>query len=807
MQLEAIQEQLEALLSPQDEPGFFTQLWGIAQEPAEVQAVALTALLQQLSPPGNPTANPTRGAALVPYFDAACRELATNLTAVRGLASQREHPPFAYVAWLWRVNEALAGLARDGWLDTSWSLPPRAKSASAPRSSWLLRLPLAPLLPPLRTGPQLQGLAVAPLLDMASRETDQLGRRRRLLEAARRVLLETAASVPQAPGSVQARSLAITEQIREINRWQAAGLDPEVDVAHQLQGAIQRRDAPAVTMLLESLERLSRGSPTPSPSLPRLFAAQQRVSDRFRRFAEPPSVEQLARATFGETAARAVQRGSARAVTENGAAPTAEGELVRVATAVDGSFELGRSVAPVRVMEVQRRMAEVDFPTQTQVLSPARRVSDLPSSLFSDPRLLLHDFASRALLTRRYKAERVQRRYKAERYSEARYYLLDGSASMAGRRGRMRDAILIAELSSMIAHLETGTARARPVVYYRYFSKGSEPLVKASNVDEACAAIEAVLLRKSRGETDIEGALLGCFDELREECSKDDSLRRAQLVLVTDGVARIDLERVWGARERALDIPVQVSVVALGSENDALKQLAAAQRARGEAVFYHFLSDEALYRMARGVRVHAPPPLSADSRASSSPRSPAPPAAPLADETPADGEPPAPEQDVWRELDELVGELSLLREPPDLDGILQAEHLTGAYEELGISLTDVGLEAERARYEARRRDGRALSARFDRWFPAILPQPSAPHEVPRELLEVIEVALLSVVELVGYLGGAPLQRRVDAIELLERLLCEAGVSPWHYCRALPSSSPRARAAIASLRSSFEAPGS
>ena len=47
---------------------------------------------------------------------------------------------------------------------------------------------------------------------------------------------------------------------------------------------------------------------------------------------------------------------------------------------------------------------------------------------------------------------------------------------------------------------------------------------------------------------------------------------------------------------------MQVSVIALGSENPALKQLASLQRARGEGVFYHYLSDQALYHLARGVQ-------------------------------------------------------------------------------------------------------------------------------------------------------------------------------------------------------------
>ncbi len=781
MRLDSIQASLQELLQPSERRGFFQRLWGITQEPAELQVSALSTLIAELAPSG-PAAKSLRGPGLVPFFDAACRELESNVRVVRELGEARRHPPFAYVTWLWRVSLVLDGVRRAGLL----------ASQPAQRAS-LLRLPLEPLVSPLRTGPRLRGLAFAPLLEVASRETHQLGRRRRLLEAARRLLLETAASVPQAPGVVQAHSVAIAEQIGQLNQWQAEGIDADVDVAHQLRAAIRARDSATTTKLLSVLERISRGAaraPTWSGRVARVqqLLAQGSSAERL------PSLPELTRSTFGATAAAAIQRGSARALSESDARPNAEGDLVRAGFSVDGAFELGRSVSPVRTLEVQRRMAEVDYPTQSMVLSPARRVSDLPNSLIGDPRLILRDFATRALLSRRYRAERTRRRAVTSRFTEARYYLLDGSASMAGRRGRMRDAILIAELSAMIRHLEQGTATARPVVYYRYFSKGSEPVVRSASVEDACAAIEAVLVRKSRGETDIEGALLTSFAELQQEREKDDTLKRAQLVLVSDGGASVDAQRIWQARERLGEVPIQVSVIALGNENPALRELAARERARGEEVFYHFFSDESLHRMARGVRL-APGATGSSSWVT------------VAVKKPAESEPQSPvrvqldvAEEAWRELDELVAELGALREPPDLDGMEQAAQLGAAYEELGMSLSDVGLEAERARYEATRRDQRALTSRFERWFPESMPQP-APGAAPctDELLEVVEVSLLSVLELVSYLNGSPLQRCVDAIELLEQLLCEAGVTPWLYCQALPFALPGARAAIAELR--------
>ena len=784
MRLAAVRTKLEGVLVPRQERGFFKRLWGLTQEPVVLQSTALSALLKQAASARGKSVQ--RGPALAIDFDAACRELEANVAALQALADSREHPPFAYVTWLWRVAQALEKLERDGWLE------PPSRTADPPdtREARLLPFPTEPLLAPLPAGPQLRGLALQPLLDLANRETRQLGRRRRLLEAARRVLLESAASVEMPPRAVEARALSIAEQIRELNQWQAAGVDPDVAVSHQLQQAVTRRDSAQVSSLLKVLDDLVRTSPEQARLGRRLSALCSKLGAGFEP--EPPrTLAALAERTFGETAARAVRRGSERAQRELGVPATAEAELVRAGSSVDGAFELGRSVAPVRVLEEQRRMAAVDFPTQNMLLELARNVEDLPTSLIGDPRLVLYDLASQTLLARRYLAQRKRKVATSARYSEARYYLLDGSASMAGRRGRMRDAIVISELGTMIRHLEHGNATARPIVYYRYFSKGTEPVVRASSIEEASACIEALLIRKSRGETDIEGALLGSFQELAREREREPTLKRAQLVLVTDGVAPVNIERVWQARESLGDLPVQVSVIALGSENPALKQLASLQRARGEAVFYHYLSDPALYQLARGVQVSSgatPVPLSLSLVPSVS-----------AAAAPATAT-PAPDA-LWSELGALVDELSVLHEPPDLERLEQAQYLEAAYEEAGLSLSDNGFEAERAHCEAQKRDLRALCGRFDRWFPELEQLGRAREQAPsHELLDVIEVVLVTVAELIAYLDGAPLQRRVDAIELLERLLLEAGVAPWTYQRALPHATRATRVALEGLRS-------
>lgn len=795
MQLAAIRERLESLLVKRGRPSPFARLWGIEQEPVDLSADALSALLKRVLPSEGSSREALPGPALRPFVDAAVHELEANLERVAQLAESREHPPFAYVTWLWQVSEALRRID----VDCSTPASPRASGPKAgpmattatPTVASLVPLSPEQLLPPLPTGPRLRGLAIDPLLDLAGRETELLGRRRRLYEAARRLLLETAADTPLPDSAMQARVAAITARVRDINSWQSRGVAPDVELAHQIRRAVQRRDAGALGPLLAALRGVA-GTAHFEPGLRRQLGALLAHPSRAK-----PALElaQLNRDVFGETAAQAVERGCERARRELEAPLNSEAELVQAGACVDGCFELGRSVAPVRVLETQQRMAEVTFPTQTLVLRAARGPNDLPSALIGDPRLVLYELASNSLLARRYLAQRKTPRVSVPRFAEARYYLLDGSGSMSGRRARMRDAIVISELGAMIRHLEVGEAVARPIVYYRYFTKAAEPLARASSIDEARACIEALLVRKSRGETNIETALIQSFAELGQARELDPNLKRAQLVLVSDGMARVDPARVWQAREQLGALPVQVSVIALGCENPALKELCAWQRARGEAIFYHYLSDETLFdlmRVTTGRQKLATAPRLAPAATK-----------PSVVETHANAETAAAasgaDVEPWASLEQLVDELCVLRTPPDLDELERAQLLEGAYEELELSLGNARPEAERAHAEAQKRDYRSLGVRFERWFPepATFAKTAAPP--PAELLDVLEVVLLTVAELVEYLEGSPLARRVNAIEILERLLLEAGVSPWAYCRALPFSSPVAQGALLRTR--------
>ncbi|HVK65980.1 MAG TPA: hypothetical protein VM694_15970, partial [Polyangium sp.] len=243
---------------------------------------------------------------------------------------------------------------------------------------------------------------------------------------------------------------------------------------------------------------------------------------------------------------------------------------------------------------------------------------------------------------------------------------------------------------------------------------------------------------------------------------------RAQIVLVTDGDAVVREDVIQAAREKVGDVPIAVSVVALGEENEALRGLVARQRARGERAFYHFLDDDALVEICEGklftgprIHVEGPPDeksLSVEVRAAR----------------------------LRAELGGLVDELGALAEKRSVAAIeaLAAEadasaEVARAEAALGVAAdTAAKGEGPRALREAIEKDRRALEGRFLRWFPAPAAETSENASTGRSSDgEAVVVVLSTIAEVVGDFGGSDLSRRAEAIDLLERLLPDSMLTP------------------------------
>ena len=744
---------------------------------------AAEALLEALGDPGVP------GEALGPRVKAAARELSASVKAAERACVVHGGLPPGEAAWLHRLYALVSRAAQ-----AAEAPGDRAARRVAAAAEGGVVAPLALEGRGSRGGSRGEGeadtpapgskeaqrialelLAIDHIIEAAQAETSFLERRRRLLEAARALLLDAAAALPLEARGVEQRRRAIAAGIVRIDRLEAAGLSAGVGLLHQARGALSRGDTQRLHAALVALEGAAitagdaRAAGLAGEALDALWGGDGWT-------APEGDVERCAREALGGDVADAVRRGyeAARAGLRppgEGAsrvdrevhelalaylAPGCEEGAFAAALAVDGCFDVGAALAPVRVTEIELRARAVPYPTEEMILLPARGVEDLPSAIIEDPRAILPSLAMGRLLARRFVRREPVRRQRTRLVGEVRVYLLDGSTSMlegGGARARVRDAILLGELATLIRRFDApvGGRGVRVVLFYRYFTKQLGALGRVESGPAAVAAIGDVLGQPRSGGTDIEQALLSSFALIREQGQRDPDLARAQIVLVTDGEAPVREEVVQAAREEAGAIPIQVSVIALGEENPALRALVARQRAQGERAFYHHVGDAALLEMCEGRLDRGPSAHAAAGRG---------------------------------------GEAAALR--GELEAVL---------EELAA------LEGEAARKEGRDRDHRAVAARFERWFPrpeAKAPPPEAFPRLPAEGtaaradLEAAQIVLATVAEVTRELGGAPLARRADAIEILERLLPDAGLSPGRYRAALRDQALRLAPALAEI---------
>lgn len=751
-------------------------------------------------------ARPTE-AALGTLLVRALDELEENVINVERLAAVSKRPPVAHASWLRRGYELL--LRADGALD------PVDETEADELADLVAATPLvtlsAPLVPLERAKEgegedtvasrerivMLELAAVDHLVTAAREEREILARRRRLFEAARQVLLDAAAAVRLDPDAVKDRQNAILAEIVRLDRFEGAGVDFEVGLVHQARSAVTRGEEARLRAVVAALDHVARSAGDLSLRRhtrrathelfgdARTFGDEERRASIERSFEERLGADTCARVRSaydtGRTAAHIApheDRDVARAVGDY-LAEGSEGELLVASLSVDGAFELGASLSPIRVVSESRSFRKVPFPAPALDLVAAEAVEDIPDAVIEDPRLLVLQLATGRLLSRRYVREEVKRSTKIVMSSEVRVFVLDGSGSMLGPRARVRDAMLVSELATLERRL--GLAQnVRCSLFYAYFAEDVAAMTKVSTPKQVDRAIADVCQNVRVGGTDIQKALLAAFDVVAKARATDPDLVKAQVVLVTDGEAAVDEAIVVAAREASSgDVPIGVSVVALGAENPALRALVARQRAKGERAFYHFVDDETLRAMVSG-ELDRDLPLHLPTRP---------------------GDARTIRDALDRSLGHVVTELEDLSRARDLDALDRLDAERQALREVGLVQESALGEGERARIESLQKDHASLGRRFDRWFP----RPGTIAEIAEEVDEAhatdadaVHVMLASIVEVVRVVGGSELSRKADAIDLVERLLPDAHLTPARYFATLARNTKRLEPALAAL---------
>jgi hypothetical protein len=763
-----------------------------------------------------------KGDKLERRFSAALNELEENTTNVERLAAIRKRAPIGHASWLARMHAIL--VRAEGALEP---VDEEEREELAELVADTDELAVAPPLARVRTSEpvakgessqeraneperlvELELAAVDHLLRAGAEEREVLSRRRRLFEAARQVLLDASAALPLEKEGVEARKRAILVEIMRLDRLQARGVDFEVGLVHQARTAVSRGEEERLRAVVAALDHVARSSGDAGlarltrRAVHRVFGDVRTLGDEARR----DSLERSAEECLGADVCALVKGAYESALRERKSREGRRDDVLRedvlraeldyLATgadtatltatlAVDGAFDLGGVLSPVRVVTEHRVTRRVPFPAPALSLVAAESVEDLTDALIEDPRTLVLQLATGRLLARRYVREEIKRTTRVVMASEVRVFLLDGSGSMLGPRARVRDAMLVAELATLGRRL-IERRDVRTSLFFAYFTDSVGPVVRVDNPRAVESAIREVIGNVRVGGTDIQSALIAAFELVGKARGSDKELSKAQVVLVTDGEAAVDEAAVVAAREVAGgDVPVGVSVVALGMENPALRGLVARQRAKGERAFYHFVDDAMLKTMVdgeldRGLPLHVPSMHLGDARA------------------------------VAAALEESVGvvvtELEDLARSRDLEAIERLDDERHALREVGLDEVEIAAsthEGERARVEALGKDAAALERRFLRWFPdpkTIEGGLSVVQDDGLADVEAVVVMLSSIVEVVRLVGGTELSRRADAIDLVERLLPDAGLSPSRYFATIAAHGSRVAPVLEAMHS-------
>ena len=719
-----------------------------------------------------------QGHSIDELLDEAFDELADNLALSERACTVHGSIPIAHAAWLHRVGRLLERIDEahqrgeahtqrqlaEGLMLRPLVLRDTSEAGAVPEAPSRQR----PVHVSAQRLLELQLAAIDHVVEAARAEQSFLERRRRLLEGARRLLLDASASLELDEVAQREREDHIAREITRIDRLEAKGLSPQVALSAQARSALRRGDRErlfAALVAIESgaravgnkrraecaamaLQRIGAGSRGQQGSLDE--QTEQTVGTAFARHIDQALERARAHYESNRRSEDADERSTAFMALDY-LKPEANAALKQALLSTDGYFEVGASLCPVRAAEVETYARLVRYPTRDMLFVLARDPADLATAAIEDPRTVLLDLAAGRLLTRRFVEQEQRTVVRRRLVGEVRVYLLDASASMHNdgvARATMRDAIMLSELATTLHRLEQADRSTRLSLYYLHFTKQLGPIHRVANGKEALAAIGDVVGTVRGGGTDIQGALEGAFEVIRNARKDDPELARASIVLVTDGEAPIDAQALESARRGTSGVAIGVSVIALGQENRVLRDLVATQRRAGQRAFYHFIDDDRLKAVAAGqLDVSSALTLKA----------------------------PEVELDLHKDqLEKMLDELVEVERE-------EVGHVRKAAGGERSSLLAEPVEGPLALEEAAARDLVAVGKRFERWFPA--PKETLPRTIDdadQVDLEATKVVLATIAEVVGELGASALHRKADAIELLERLLRDARLSPGRY---------------------------
>ena len=180
-------------------------------------------------------------------YELALRELARNIDRAERTSFVHGRLPDGHLDRLWRLYQV-------AYRTLDWAADPEHRPLLSELISADARCALAPLTTASSHGDPRPIHGVDALIAAANAETRSIGRQRRLLEAARQQLLDASAAIRLDPAAERARRVLLARRISRLDRLQAAGVAPDIDLGYQIREAAERGETARLYAALAGLE-------------------------------------------------------------------------------------------------------------------------------------------------------------------------------------------------------------------------------------------------------------------------------------------------------------------------------------------------------------------------------------------------------------------------------------------------------------------------------------------------------------------------------------------------------------------------
>ncbi len=246
-------------------------------------------------------------------------------------------------------------------------------------------------------------------------------------------------------------------------------------------------------------------------------------------------------------------------------------------------------------IEVKTWQKQLSRPMGRDLL-PVQRLSELPRAILGQPgKSALQNFREgTAYLSTRRQRVQIPAGYGKEESERITVILYDTSGSMGGDPARFQAGLISAFTAKALSDVAPSGKHRHRVLIVPFDTVPGKP-VRVTNTPEALDVIRNYQdkLKNTGGGTDIQSALMQALSLIADaEKRAGEPLAAANIVLMTDGQAEIDTDKLINARKAIdRDTPIQTMFIAINNTNEDLMRFAMDSQSMGaERGFYREFS-------------------------------------------------------------------------------------------------------------------------------------------------------------------------------------------------------------------------